>query len=114
MIIKYPSQKWRVDINTADEIKSYLIHQGGLEDKNIKSEYEVWRIKFSDATFTYYRSGVLFCTASSAPSIKGVWEFISSRAGSRARGTSGSTYITETPMCYYRVYVKRKRNLKVV
>ena len=83
MIIKYPSQKWRVDINTADEIKSYLIHQGGLEDKNIKSEYEVWRIKFSDATFTYYRSGILFCTASSAPSIKGVWEFISSRAGSR-------------------------------
>jgi hypothetical protein len=29
-------------------------------------------------------------------------------------GTSGSAYITETPMCYYRVYVKRKRNLKVV
>jgi hypothetical protein len=42
MSTKYPSQKWRVNINTANEIKSYLIHQGGLEDKNIKSEHEVW------------------------------------------------------------------------
>jgi len=83
MSTRYPSQKWRVNINTANEIKSYLIHQGGLEDKDIKSEYEVWRIKFSDATLTYYKSGTLFCTASSDPSIKEVWEFISSRAGSR-------------------------------
>jgi ribonuclease HII len=83
MSAKYPSQKWRVDAATADEIKSYLIQQGGLEDKNIKSEHEVWRVKFSDATLTYYKSGTLFCTASSDPSIKGVWEFISSRAESR-------------------------------
>ena len=83
MSTRYPSQKWRVNINTANEIKSYLIHQGGLEDKDIKSEYEVWRIKFSDATLTYYKSRTLFCTASSDPSIKEVWEFISSRAGSR-------------------------------
>jgi len=54
-----------------------------LEDKDIKSEYEAWRIKFSDATFTYYKSGTLFCTASSDPFIKEVWEFISTHAGSR-------------------------------
>jgi hypothetical protein len=60
---KYPSQKWRVNINTANEIKCYLIHQGSLEDKNIKCEYEVWRIRFSDATLTYYKSGTLFCTS---------------------------------------------------
>jgi len=71
MSAKYPSQKWRVDAATADEIKSYLIQQGGLEDKNIKSEHEVWRVRFSDATLTYYKSGTLFCTASSDPSIKG-------------------------------------------
>jgi len=83
MSTKYPGQKWKVDAATADEIKSYLIQQGGLEDKDIKSEYEVWRVKFSDATFTYYKSGTLFCTASSDPSIKEVWKFISSYAGSR-------------------------------
>ena len=83
MSTKYPGQKWKVDAATANEIKSYLIQQGGLEDKDIKSEYEVWRVKFSDATFTYYKSGTLFCTASSDPSIKEVWKFISSYAGSR-------------------------------
>jgi ribonuclease HII len=83
MSVKYPSQKWRVDTNTADEVKRYLIQQGGLEDKDIKSENEVWRIRFSDATVTYYKSGTVFCTTSSDPSIKEVWEFISSRAGSR-------------------------------
>jgi ribonuclease HII len=79
----YPSQKWKLNITTADEIKSYLIQQGGLEDKDIKSEYEVWRIKLSDATFTYYKSGTLFCTSSSDPFIKEVWKHISTRAGSR-------------------------------
>jgi ribonuclease HII len=80
---KYPGQKWKVDAVTADEIKSYLIQQGGVEDKDIKSEHEVWRVKFSDATLTYYKSGTLFCTTSSDPSVKGVWELISSRAESR-------------------------------
>jgi ribonuclease HII len=83
MNTKYPGQKWKVDAVAADEIKSYLIQQGGMEDKDIKSEHEVWRVKFSDATLTYYTSGTLFCTASSDPSIKEVWEFISSHAKSR-------------------------------
>ena len=83
MSTKYPNQRWEVDAGTADEIKSYLIQQGGLEDKEIKNENEVWRVKFSGATLTYYKSGTLFSTASSDPSIKEVWEFIYSRAGSR-------------------------------
>jgi ribonuclease HII len=83
MSTKYPGQKWKVDAVTADEIKSYLIQQGGVEDKDIKSEHEVWRVKFSDATLTYYKSGTLFCTTTSDPSIKGVWELISSRAENR-------------------------------
>jgi hypothetical protein len=38
MSTKYPGQKWKVDTVAADEIKSYLIQQGGVEDKDIKSE----------------------------------------------------------------------------
>ncbi len=83
MSIKYPPQKWRVDINTANEIKRHLIQQGGLNDKDIKSENEVWRVKFADATLTYYKTGTLFCTASQDPRIKKVWEFISTSAESR-------------------------------
>jgi ribonuclease HIII len=80
---QYPSKKWKVDAVTADEIKRYLIEQNGLEDKDIKSEHEVWRVKFSYATLTYYKSGTLFCTTSSDPSIIKVWKFISSRVGNR-------------------------------
>lgn len=84
MSTNIPPKKWKVDDDViADEIKSYLIQLGGVEDKNIKSEHEGWRVKFSGATFTYYKSGTLFCTAPSDPSVIKVWEFIDSRAGSR-------------------------------
>lgn len=79
----YPSQKWKVNINIAEEIKKYLIEEGGIEDKNIKSEHEVWRIKLFDATFTYYKSGTLFCTPTHTQNIKSIWEFISTKVGSR-------------------------------
>ena len=84
MSTNIPPKKWKVDDDViADEIKSYLIQLGGVEDKDIKSEHECWRVKFSGATFTYYKSGTLFCTAPSDPSVIKVWEFIDSRAGSR-------------------------------
>jgi ribonuclease HIII len=70
MSTKYPSQRLKVDAAAADEIKSHLIQQGGVEDKDIKSEHEVWRVRFSNTTLTYYKSGTLFCTASSDPSSK--------------------------------------------
>ncbi|HLH45199.1 MAG TPA: hypothetical protein VKV31_00280 [bacterium] len=79
----YPGQKWKVDSSTAEKIRKQLISQGGSEDKNIKSELEVWRIRLSNTTFTYYKSGTLFSTGSMDPLIKEIWDSISSLAGSR-------------------------------
>jgi len=45
---------WRnVDSATAEEIEDYLIKNGG-EEREVEPPYEIWRIRFSDSTFTYY------------------------------------------------------------
>lgn len=65
-----------------DKIKNFLLNKGG-EEKEVKTQYEVWRIKYSDATITYYSSGKLFCTDSDDPSLKEVHNFIYSLIGSQ-------------------------------
>lgn len=79
----YPNQKWRLNDEQANKIKDYLISKGEAETKNLKSKHELWRIHYSDATFTYYRSGTLFSTGTNVLSVVDVWEFIGSLAGSR-------------------------------
>ena len=78
----YPGQKWKVLSDKAEEIKQWIIKKGGIEDKEIKSQYEVWRVKFSDATFTYYKSGTLYCTPSRDPAVKKIHDFIYGKVGS--------------------------------
>jgi len=82
MSLKYPSQKWRVNADNAEKIRGYLVAAFGREDKDIKSEHEEWRVRFSDATFTYYRSGTLFCTGSNDSTVKEAWDHISHLVGS--------------------------------
>jgi ribonuclease HII len=68
----------------AGDIKEYLLANGGLEEE-VRNQYEIWRIKFSDSTFTYYSKGTLFSTPSSSkdPSVFEAWEKIDSFVGQR-------------------------------
>lgn len=67
----------------AMDIKSYLLENGGFEGE-IKSPHELWRIKFSDSTFTYYKSGTLYSTPSNSndPAVFEAWRRIDSIVGS--------------------------------
>jgi len=67
----------------AEDIKKYLLGQGGTEQE-VKSTHEVWRVRFSDSTFTYYKSGTLFATPSqsSDPAVSEAWKYIDSLVGS--------------------------------
>ncbi len=76
MSFEYLGQKWNADIDAAEQLKGYLIQNGGIEDKNIKSEHEAWRVKFSDATFTYYKKGTLFSTGTNDQAVKDAWDFV--------------------------------------
>jgi len=75
---------WKnIDEEKAKIIKDYLLNNGG-EEKELKSVYERWRIRFSDSTFTYYNSGTLYSTPSpiNDPSVFKAWNFIDSLLGS--------------------------------
>lgn len=79
-----PGQKWtEIPEAVAEEIKQHLLQEGGREDQNIRGAAEAWRIRFSDATVTYYKSGTLYSTSSNDPAVRKAWELISSRTGPR-------------------------------
>jgi len=75
---------WKnIDSRTADEIKKYLLKNGG-EEQEAKSPHEEWRVRFSDSTFTYYKSGTLYSTPSNSgdPAVFNLWQYIDSVIGS--------------------------------
>lgn len=67
----------------AKKIKLYLLQKGGIEEE-VKSQYEAWRINFSDSTITYYRKGTLYSTLSNSndPVVFETWKYIDSLVGS--------------------------------
>lgn len=74
---------WKdIEKNISEEIKSYLLENGGTGE-DVKSLYEEWRIKFSDSTFTYYTKGTLFSTPSPSndPAVLKAWKKIDSLVG---------------------------------
>lgn len=75
---------WKnVEKGLAQEIKEYLLEQGGMEEE-VTSVHEEWRIKFSDSTFTYYKTGTLYSTPSISldPAVTKAWNYIDSLVGS--------------------------------
>lgn len=75
---------WKnIDAQTSDEIKICLLNQGGSE-VGVKADAEAWRIKFSDSTFTFYKSGTLFSTPSRSddPAVFKAWKHVDSLVGS--------------------------------
>ena len=76
--------KWtHIPEPVAEEIKQYLLQDGGKLDQTVQGTAESWRIRFSDATITYYKSGTIYSTGSNDPAVSKAWEFLSSRAGSQ-------------------------------
>lgn len=77
-------RKWhKIDSDGSEQIKNHLLNMGG-EEKRVSSEYELWRIKFSDSTFTFYSNGTLYSTPSNQidPAVEDAWLFIDKIAGS--------------------------------
>lgn len=78
-----PNKTWEIrDLQTVEKIKNWLINDGGIE-KTVKSLHEIWRIKFYDATFTYYNTGKLHCTDSNDDILIKAHNYIYSLLGSQ-------------------------------
>lgn len=79
-----PGQKWaNVPEEIALEVKEYLLKEGGTEDTKVGGDSEVWRVRSSDATITYYKSGTMYSTGSADPAVQRAWDFIGSLVGPR-------------------------------
>lgn len=81
------NRKWTLQCEeTAQEIKEWLIKNGGEEDKNINNQYEKWRIKYLDTTITFYKSSkkmTIYITDSDYSEILEVHKFIDSKVSSK-------------------------------
>jgi len=77
-------RKWKLNQEQGEKIKEYLLQQGGEEKeaKHTSEKWRKWRIKFSDSTFTFYTSGILYSTPSNSqdPAVEEVWNYIDSLA----------------------------------
>jgi len=79
-----PGQKWtNVPEAIGQEVRRYLLKEGGSGDENLRGAAEVWRVQFSDATITCYKSGTLYSTSSNDPAVHRAWQFIGSLTGPR-------------------------------
>ncbi len=71
-------RKWlNIHTEKSQDIISHLLQMGGME-KPVSSEIELWRARFSDSTFTYYKSGTLYSTPSNSkdPVVEDAWRYI--------------------------------------
>ena len=79
-----PGRTWKnIENSVSEGIKSYLLSNGGTEGE-VKGQLEVWRVKFSDSTFTYYKTCSLYSTPSNShdPAVFEAWKEIDSLVGS--------------------------------
>jgi len=77
-------RRWKnIEPSTSKEIKDYLLKNGG-DEQEVKVPYEDWRVRFSDSTFTYYKTGTLYSTPSNYrdPAVFEAWSYIDSLVGS--------------------------------
>jgi len=77
-------RSWKVsEINITQQIKQYLLEHGGQE-RGVRGINEVWRVKFSDSTFTYYKNGTLYSTPSRSddPAVLEAWKYLDFLVGS--------------------------------
>jgi ribonuclease HII len=82
--MNWRGRSWRnIESSKEEEIKSYLLECGG-EKQAVKSPAEKWRVRLSDATFTYYTSDALYSTPSNSkdPCVFDAWAHIDKLVGS--------------------------------
>lgn len=78
-----------IEEEDSEKIRDHLIQKGG-EEKEAPGDYEEWRVRFSDSTFTFYSSGKLHSTPSNTndPAVVKVRNEISSIVGQSFEQTS--------------------------
>ncbi len=78
------NKTWKIkDTQKANDIKKWLLANGGIENIKIINPHELWRIKYKETVITFYKSGSLYITDSNDISIYDLHKFIDSSIGPR-------------------------------
>lgn len=64
-----------------DKVRELLIRRGAVEDKELKSPHEAWRVRTEKSVFTGYRSGTIYCTGGDIPELPFLYKSISEVLG---------------------------------
>lgn len=82
----YSNRKWEIEKEEdLGKIREWLVSNGGKEEK-VSNEWEIWRVKYMDATITAYKSKrkkTLFVTDSDYDEILRFHDFVDSLFGSQ-------------------------------
>jgi ribonuclease HII len=77
------NRKWMVrDKELAARIRSWLGQTGGVEEQ-VTGAHELWRVRQSDAKWTYYTTGTLYVTDSDNPALLEAQRHVDQMAGAR-------------------------------
>lgn len=73
---------WKAtSVEALGPLREFLLKLGGIEDKDLKSSHELWRIRYAGSVFTAYRSGSIYCNGGDAPELPFLYEQISNMLG---------------------------------
>jgi hypothetical protein len=63
------------------KLRAILIRRGAIEDKDLRSPHEFWRVRIERVVFTAYRSGTLHCSGGRLPELSFLYQTISEVLG---------------------------------
>ena len=58
------------------EIRNHLVRRGGIEDRHLPGDREIWRVRLGKAVFTRYETGTVYCSGRGEPEIGFVYQQI--------------------------------------
>lgn len=63
------------------KVRKILLRRGAVEDKELKSPHESWRVRIEKVVFSGYRSGSIYCNGGSIPELPFLYKSISELLG---------------------------------
>jgi hypothetical protein len=64
-----------------EQVRRLLLRRGAIEDKDLKSPHEAWRVRIEKCVFTGYVSGTIYTNGGGIPELPFLYKSISDVVG---------------------------------
>lgn len=58
------------------QVRELLLRRGAVEDTDLKSPHEAWRVRIEKSVFTGYGSGTIYCNGGDIPELPFLYKSI--------------------------------------